>query len=55
MLIELMERFRPERIISIHGTWDPNAAGVFYDKRSLRQDEVDAGALPSKARTPAGR
>jgi hypothetical protein len=42
MLIELMERFRPERIISIHGTWDPNAAGVFYDKRSLRQDEVDA-------------
>jgi hypothetical protein len=42
MLIELMERFHPERIISIHGTWDPNAAGVFYDPRSLRPDEVDA-------------
>lgn len=40
MLMELMERFKPERIISIHGTWDPRAAGVFYDPRALRSDET---------------
>lgn len=39
LLLELMERFKPERIISIHGTWDPNLAGVFYDPRALRADE----------------
>lgn len=39
MLMELMERFRPERIISVHGTHGPGSAGVFYDKRSLRDDE----------------
>jgi hypothetical protein len=33
MLIELMERFHPERIISIHGTQAPGQAGVFYDRR----------------------
>ncbi len=42
MLIELMERFHPERIISIHGTSGPGSAGVFYDRRSLRPDEVQA-------------
>ena len=42
MLMELMERFRPERIISIHGTHQPSAAGVFFDPRSLRDDEVAA-------------
>lgn len=42
MLLELLERFRPERIISIHGTWRAGAAGVFYDPRSLRDDEVKA-------------
>lgn len=42
LLMELMERFRPQRIISIHGTHREGAAGVFYDPRSLRADEVQA-------------
>lgn len=42
LLLELMERFRPERIISIHGTRRAGAAGVFYDPRWLRRDEVAA-------------
>jgi hypothetical protein len=39
MLMQLMERFSPERIISIHGTWDPSIAGVFYDTRALTAAE----------------
>jgi len=39
MLIELMERFHPERIISIHGTQAPGQAGVFYDRRSPSEAE----------------
>ncbi len=31
MLIQLIERYKPERIISIHGTRHAGAAGVFYD------------------------
>ncbi|HKP81935.1 MAG TPA: succinylglutamate desuccinylase/aspartoacylase family protein [Pyrinomonadaceae bacterium] len=31
MLLQLMERFHPERIISIHGTRYGGAGGVFYD------------------------
>ncbi|HLA64092.1 MAG TPA: DUF4157 domain-containing protein, partial [Rhodothermales bacterium] len=31
MLMTLMERFHPSRVISIHGTWDPKAAGIFAD------------------------
>jgi hypothetical protein len=42
LLLELMERFHPERILSIHGTSGPGSAGVFYDRRSLRPDEVQA-------------
>jgi hypothetical protein len=42
MLLELLERFQPERIISIHGTRRPGAAGVFYDPRSLSPAEVQA-------------
>ncbi|MGC2636369.1 MAG: DUF4157 domain-containing protein [Acidobacteriaceae bacterium] len=42
MLLELIERFHPERIISIHGTWGPGEAGAFYDPRKLRPDEVKA-------------
>jgi len=50
LLMELMERFRPERIISIHGTWDPNKAGVFYDPRALNaQEEVMAAMAGSLA------
>ena len=39
LLMEVMERYRPERIISLHGTWDPAKAGVFYDPRKLTADE----------------
>ena len=39
MLMQLIERFAPERIISIHGTWDPSLAGVSYDERSLNAVE----------------
>lgn len=39
MLIELMERFHPERIISIHGTWRPGGAGAFYDRRAPNDAE----------------
>ncbi|WP_110850844.1 hypothetical protein [Georgenia satyanarayanai] len=31
MLMELIDRFRPSRIISIHGTKDTSASGVFAD------------------------
>jgi hypothetical protein len=34
MLMQLMERFSPERVISIHGTWDASKAGVSYDTRA---------------------
>ena len=34
MLLQLIERFHPERILSIHGTWGPGSAGVFFDRRS---------------------
>jgi hypothetical protein len=39
MLMALIERFSPERIISIHGTWDPAKAGVSYDPRAITADE----------------
>jgi uncharacterized protein DUF4157/succinylglutamate desuccinylase/aspartoacylase family protein len=42
LLLELMERFQPERIISIHGTKRPGAAGVFYDPRKLTSEELEA-------------
>ncbi|MEO6701969.1 MAG: hypothetical protein ABI140_17495, partial [Jatrophihabitantaceae bacterium] len=44
LLLELIERFHPERIISIHGTWDPNLAGVSYDPRALNADEQQRAA-----------
>ena len=34
LLLQLIDRFKPERIISIHGTWDPAMAGVSYDPRA---------------------
>lgn len=34
LLLQLIDRFKPERIISIHGTWDPAMAGVSYDPRT---------------------
>ena len=40
LLMQLMERFKPERIISLHGTQHPEKAGVFYDPRELTADEA---------------
>jgi hypothetical protein len=37
--MQLMERFSPERIISIHGTSDPKLAGVSYDTRNVTAEE----------------
>jgi hypothetical protein len=48
MLIELMERFHPERIISIHGTWGPGAAGVFFDPISPAPEQVQAAQETAK-------
>ena len=42
MLMHLMERYRPERIISLHGTQSPGQAGVFYDPRALTTAERTA-------------
>jgi predicted deacylase len=39
MLMHLMEHFRPERVISLHGTQAPGQAGVFYDPRELTAAE----------------
>lgn len=55
LLMELMERFRPERIISIHGTHRPGAAGVFYDPRALRADETQAALDWAADRGSPGR
>lgn len=35
MLMELIDRFQPTRIISIHGTHSPSSAGVFADPHFL--------------------
>ena len=51
MLLELIERFHPERIISIHGTWRPGNAGVFYDPRAPRPDEVQAAQQWARGKT----
>jgi hypothetical protein len=55
LLLELMERFSPERIISIHGTHRPGAAGVFYDPRALRDDETQAARDWAAERSSPGR
>jgi hypothetical protein len=34
MLIQLLERFRPSRVASVHATWDLKKPGVFTDPRS---------------------
>jgi hypothetical protein len=50
MLMNLMEKYRPERIISLHGTWDPGLAGVFYDPRKLsakEREEIELEAARS--------
>ena len=39
LLIALIERFHPERIISIHGSFRAGESGVFYDRRSPSEEE----------------
>jgi hypothetical protein len=55
MLMHLMERFQPERIISLHGTQSPGQAGVFYDPRRLSSAEraqVDDDAVRGAVTRP---
>jgi hypothetical protein len=57
LLMEVMERYKPERIISLHGTWDAGKAGVFYDPRKLsaserQQVELEAAASASASARP---
>jgi len=40
MLLKLIERFSPERIISIHGTRRAGAGGVFYDPVHLSAADI---------------
>ena len=40
MLLQLIERFSPERIISIHGTRHSGAGGVFYDPVKLSSADI---------------
>jgi hypothetical protein len=39
LLMKVMEAYKPERIISLHGTQHPERAGVFYDPRQLTEAE----------------
>jgi hypothetical protein len=50
LLMQLMERFKPERIISLHGTQHPDKAGVFYDPRELTADEARGPAASARPR-----
>jgi hypothetical protein len=49
LLMQLMERFKPERIISLHGTQHPDKAGVFYDPRKLTPEEELESARSASA------
>jgi len=49
MLLELIERFSPERIISIHGTLHSGAGGVFYDPVKLSSAEIAMARRDAKA------
>jgi hypothetical protein len=51
LLMQLMERFKPERIISLHGTQHPEKAGVFYDPRELTADEARGPAASARPRS----
>jgi hypothetical protein len=51
MLLQLIERFSPERIISIHGTRHSGAGGVFYDP--VRLSSADIARARSDARALA--
>jgi hypothetical protein len=50
LLMQLMERFKPERIISLHGTQHPEKAGVFYDPRELTAEEARSPAASARPR-----
>ena len=54
LLMQLMERFKPERIISLHGTQYPGKAGVFYDPRKLTATR-SWSAAPRLRRAPGRR
>lgn len=49
MLLQLIERFGPERIISIHGTRHSGAGGVFYDPLRLSAAEIARARSDARA------
>jgi hypothetical protein len=53
LLMQLMEKFKPERIITLHGTKHSGAAGAFYDPRKLRPDEDKAARDWAHANAPS--
>ncbi len=44
-LLRLIERFRPSRIASIHGTWDRKAAGIFTDRHTVSANAQRAATV----------
>jgi hypothetical protein len=49
MLLQLIERFSPERIISIHGTRHSGAGGVFYDPVHLSSADIARARRDARA------
>jgi hypothetical protein len=49
MLLQLIERFNPERIISIHGTRHSGAGGVFYDPVRLTSADIARARRDARA------
>jgi hypothetical protein len=49
MLLQLIERFSPERIISIHGTRHSGAGGVFYDPVRLTPADIARARMDAQA------
>lgn len=54
ILLDIVERFRPERLASAHGTTNPNLASVTSDPRPGRTAEDDKLALVMARKAKAG-
>jgi len=49
LLAQLIERFRPSRVASVHATWDLKKPGVFTDPHKSSKGETEATKAASKA------
>lgn len=52
-LMRLIERFRPSRVASVHGTWDRGAAGIFSDAHTVSA-QARARAIAAHLGDPVG-